>query len=117
MGVDVKDHRRHLQKVEDEKQAEAAQPKPLLQQVEIAKETGDPRLDKLMRAVAAEIEKCDAHAVAVALELAACIKDDMIRLKQMEFAYTKGLIQAFKTAIDMPAKILLEERGNPNISH
>ena len=115
MSVDIKDHRRHLHAVAENaaKQEAEAPPQHLLQQVEIAQETGDPRLDKMLRAIAHIIEEKDKHALALATQIAALVPVDALKLKQMEFAFTQGIIVACKEIAKIPAQILIEERG-PN---
>lgn len=116
MSVTVKDHRRHLQSVEENKEAEQEPTRPLLEQRSVANETGDPRLDKLSRTVAALMEKADAHSVKAALEAMGCIKPEMMLLKQLEFAFTKGRLIAYQEVLSIPAQIIMEERGNPNVT-
>lgn len=118
MSVDVKDHRKFLRSVEEkEKEAELEQPKHLMEQRTVANETGDPRLDKLMRVVAAQMEAADAHSIKSAMEGMGCLKDEMIRLKQLEVAFTKGRIVAYTEVLSIPAQIIMEERGSSSVSH
>lgn len=109
MSIDVKDHRKFLEGKAKALEAEARPVMPLLKQIEIAKETGDPRLDKMLRAIGALIEEKDAHSIQVALKAVGCVQDDMIRLQQFEFFYTKGWLDALKATAALPAQILTEE--------
>ena len=113
MSIDIKDHRRYLErKLIDTDKLDAKQSAPLLQQIEIAKETGDNHLDKMLRALAAKDEEADKHATSVALKGIGCVQDDMLKLQQFEYFYTKGKLDAYADAATIPEKIMLEERGH-----
>lgn len=116
MSLDIKDHRRHLKAVDDKLEAEeAAKPKVLLEQRKVADETGDPRLDKLMRIVAANIEEADKHMTQAALVSVESLDEKQVALMKREYAFTKGLIQAYQEVLKIPAQIIVEERGNPTL--
>lgn len=110
MSVTAKDHRRFV----DGKMTETVElkPAPLLEQAASdAANTGDPRLDKLIRVIAAELKKHDAHLVEVGEKCARSIEDSAVRLMQMEYAYTSGAKKAFETLTELAQRILKEEEG------
>lgn len=112
MSLDVKDFRRFKEgKLAEEAAKEDIRPKHLLQQVKIADETGDPRLDKLMRTLAHEIEKLDAEGIQIADEAMRCPDDRMMVVKQKEFLYKRGQKDALLGVMQLPAQIILEEQG------
>jgi hypothetical protein len=118
MSVDVKDHRKFLEgKLKDADKLQAEKPKPLLEQRAIASETGDPRLDKMLRAVAAMIEKDDAHIMDVSIKGMAQLNPDAMRLAQAEYFYTKGRVDALQAVVKIPEQIILEERGIEQTTH
>lgn len=119
MSVDVKDHRRYVdgKKVEEKERERPEPPKHLLKQVEIAQETGDPRLDKFLRTIAAKIEEHDARCVTIALEAAASIDEKLFRLKQGEFFFNKGIVEVLKEMAQVPARIISEELPSSNLSN
>ncbi len=113
MSVDARDHRRFLEgKLKDADKVAAERQKPLVEQRPVAKETGDARLDKMLRAIEALRETAATHATAVALKGIGCVQDDMLRLQQMEFFYTQGQKDAFEKVALLPAQIILEEAGS-----
>lgn len=114
MSVTVKDHRRYVDGKVNEEQ-EDTRPKQLLQQVEIAKETGDPRLDKMLRHIAAKIEEHDARCTKIALEVAMCFDDKMLRVKQGEFYFNKGIIAILTDLAGVPQSIINEEQPKSNL--
>ena len=110
MSISATDHRRFLEgKLQDSDKTEKV--RPLLAQVAITGETGDQRLDKLMRAVTALKEKDDKHTAQVAEKGIGCVQEEMIRLQQFEFFYTKGRIDFANAVLAMPSQILFEEAG------
>lgn len=115
MSVDVKDHRRYVDgKVNEEQKAEH-RPKPMLQQVEIATETGDARLDKVLRHIAAKIEEHDARCVKIALEVAMCFDEKTLRVKQGEFYFNKGIVAILQDLAKVPQSIIDEETPKSNL--
>lgn len=108
MSVDVKDHRKFLEgKLKEAEEKRQAQP-PLLEQVESPITIGDVHLDKMLRTLQAGVEKHDKHATEVALKGIGCVQEDMLRLQQFEFFYTKGKIEALKEAMLIPEQIMAE---------
>jgi hypothetical protein len=117
MSVDVRDHRRYLEGKASEEPQERSAPKSLLQQVEIAKETGDPRLDKLLRVIASRIEESDKNCIKLGLESASCIEEKLFRLKQGEFFFNKGILEGLKELAKVPQQIIDEETPASSIIH
>jgi len=111
VSIDVKDFRKFREgKLTEE--ALKAEPRRLLDQVESeAANTGDAHLDKMIRGMQALIEKYDAHAQAVATKGIGCVQDDMLKLQQFEFFYTKGQSDALKGALLLPEQIIAESKG------
>lgn len=113
MSIDVKDHRKYLEgKLRDADELEARKPGKLLEQAAVASETGDPRLDKMLRVLQASKEQAEKHAQAVALKGIGCVQDDMLKLQQFEFFYTKGKVDAFTETALIPAQIILESNAH-----
>lgn len=113
MGIDVKDHRRYAEGklAESIQAAETKVAHELLQQVEtVDANTGNPQLDKLVRAVQALLETSDTHANDIALKGIGCVQEEMIRLQQFEYFYTKGKSDAYKEVVQIPAKIIAESK-------
>ena len=108
MSVDVKDHRKFLEGKLKEAEEKAQNRPPLLEQVESPLTVGDTNLDKMLRTLQAGVEKHDKHANDIALKGMGCVQDDMIRLQQFEFFYTKGKVDALKEAMLIPEQIMAE---------
>lgn len=117
MSIDVKDHRRYIDGKKNEEVKEEQIPRSLLKQVEIATETGDPRLDKFLRVIASRIEEHDARCVTLALEAAACIEERLFRLKQGEYFFNKGIVEVLKDMAKVPAQIISEETPTSDLSN
>lgn len=114
MSVDVKDHRRYAEgKLAESVKAaeERIAAKSLLPQApsEVAN-TGDVRLDKLVRAVTELLNKSDEHAKDIAFKGIGCVQEEMIRLQQFEYFYTKGKSDAYKEVVQIPAQIVAESK-------
>lgn len=109
MSIDVKDHRRYLETKHEH--AAPDKPAPLLEQVnsDLAA-TGEPYLDKLIRAIEAKVQTHEEHAQEVAFKCAGCAKVEVTTMLQFEFMYTKGRVDAYKEIAQMPAQILAEAR-------
>lgn len=107
MSVDIKDHRRYLEgKLKEVQDATPV----LLEQTGITNETGEPRLDKMLRAIAVCKERDEKHATDIALKGIGCVQDDMLKLQQFEYFYTKGKVDAFTEVSKVPEAILAEEK-------
>ena len=112
MSVDIKDARAHFKKQAEEAAQRKDSTPQLIQQVEIAKETGDPRLDKLLRTVAAKMEEVSKLSQQFANEGMRCVNPDQQRQKQMEYMATQGALKVLMEVAQIPAQILAEETGN-----
>ena len=113
MSIDIKDHRKFVDgKLKEAMEKEEAKPVVLLEQRTVANETGEPHLDKLMRALAAQIEKDDAHSVDVAIKGMGNVNPDALRLHQNEYFYTKGKLDGLMFAMKLPEQIIMEEKGS-----
>ena len=111
MSVDIKDHRRYQEsKLKDTDKLGAEPQKALLPQAEVAGSTGNDQLDKMTRVIQSFKERDDKHATEVALKGIGCVQDDMLRLQQMEYFYTKGKVDAQAEILLVPAQIILESK-------
>lgn len=110
MSVTIKDHRKYSEA--KLKQVTDASEKKLLEQEAISNDTGDANLDKLARAVMALKLKSEDHAKGVALKGIGCVQDDMLKLQQFEYFYTKGRIDFADEVLKLPAVILFESKSN-----
>lgn len=112
MSVDVKDHRKFLEGKLKEEEARKAETKALLPQKESElATTGDEKFDKLIRALESMVTDCEKVANDAAVMCAGCVQEDMVRLKQFEFYYNKGHVDAFKKVMSIPAQILAEAKA------
>jgi hypothetical protein len=111
MSVDVKDHRRYLEGKQAEVVMDNGQTEPLLPQVqsELA-HTGDPYLDKMLRAIEALIVDQEKLCIDTARKGIGCPQEDMFRLAQCEYMYICGKVEGLKEAAKIPARILAEAR-------
>jgi hypothetical protein len=108
MSVSVNDHRKFLEgKLKEQEAQDAVKPVALLDQSE-AVSVGDQNLDKLLRVLQNDADKHDKHAHDIALKGIGCVQDDMLKLQQFEYFYTKGKVDALKEAMLIPAQIMAE---------
>ena len=114
MGVDVKDHRRYAEgKLAESVQAaeeKVAKQSLLLQSSSEGAITGDAHLDKMVRVFQDLLNTSDEHAKDIAFKGIGCVQEEMIRLQQFEYFYTKGKSDAFKEAMLIPARIVAESK-------
>lgn len=107
MGVDVRDFRRH---VEGATQQEAQkQPMQLLPQEQADIVVADEHFNKLIRVLQASIEAGQPHLDEVAHAAALAINAEQRHKLTIEYAFTKGMLEAYKAVQEIPAKILDEE--------
>jgi len=114
MAVDIKDHRRYV----DGKLAEAEQvaAEKVAQQALLPQSpsdlavTGHDQLDKLIRTLQDLLNKSDEHAKELAFKGIGCVQEEMIRLQQFEYFYTKGKSDAYKEVAQIPARIIAESK-------
>lgn len=119
MSVDQRDARAYFKKREEEEANKKAEEKrqPLMQQVEIAKETGDPRLDKMLRHFAAKIQELNDLSIRAAMDGMRQATDEGIRTKQCEYMAIQGAIKILMELAAVPAQIIAEETPVSNIIH
>ncbi len=115
MAIEFKDHRRQV----SEKAAEArlkmeqnAEATKLLDQTASSQEVGDERLDKMVRAIQAKLDKAKPHLNDTAHKGMGAIKEEISRICQLEYMFHKGMITAYEEMQAMPAQILMEEKGS-----
>lgn len=104
MSVTVNDYRKHM-----ENRDVVIDVTPLAAQVESAVHTGDTRLDKLARMAEHEKELCTKTINDTASQGMGSVQEEMFRLKQFEYFYNKGRIDAFTLVQTFPDIILQEE--------
>lgn len=109
--MEVKDHRRYVKMQEE---VERIEKKELLPQVasDLAT-TGNEYLDKLIRILQTAVDKHELLAKDAATTGIGAVQDSMIRLKQFEYMYNKGLVDGLKIAMNVPAQMLEEAKGIP----
>jgi len=112
--MDIKDHRRYVEGklAESIKTAEAkVSDKELLAQVEsTVANTGNEQLDKFIRNIQDSLDKHEEHAKDVAFKGIGCVQEDMIRLQQFEYFYTKGRVDMCKELMLVPERIIAESK-------
>lgn len=106
MSVDVKDYRRS----QAAKELTIPSNEPLVEQAESKVNTGDVRLDKLGRMVESEKQKAEAQINVVASTGMGAVQEEMFRLKQFEYFYEKGKVDAFNLVQTFPDQIIMEEK-------
>lgn len=114
--IEASDHRRfaegkmaeHVKKAEERV---AAQKALLPQSPSELANTGDAHLDKLLRSIQDLLNTADEHIQAIATKGMTCVQDDMIKLQQFEYFYTKGKSDAYKEVAQIPARIVAESKG------
>lgn len=114
MSIDINDARKYFKQKEEEQAAqEAKQPlvHGMLRQVEIAHETGDPHLDKLLRVIASKMEEISALSQQFANEAMHTVNADKQKQKQMEFMATQGALKVLMEIAQVPAQIIAEAKG------
>lgn len=120
MSIDIKDHRRYAEgklaesvRAAEEKLAQKA----LLPQVDSKDATtGDEHMDKLLRSVQASLDKYEEMAKNIATKGIGCVQEELIRLQQFEYFYTKGKCDALKEVALIPAQIIIEAKGKPAVT-
>ena len=115
MSVDIKDHRRYVEGKLAESilaaEEKLQKQKDLLPQAESElANTGHAELDKLIRAVQDLLDKSDLHAKDIAFKGIGCVQEEMIRLQQFEYFYTKGKSDAYKEVAQIPQRIIAESK-------
>ena len=116
MSVDITDHRRYVagKLAESVKKAESeiAKKDALLSQAESeSANTGNPLFDKLLRTVQDSLNKSEEHATNIAIKGIGCVQDDMLKLQQFEYFYTKGKSDAYREIALIPARIIAEAKS------
>lgn len=112
MSVDIKDARAYFKKQAEDAAVKKETSGGLLQQVEIAQVTGDPRLDKMLRTIAAKMEEVSKLSQQFANDAMRCVNQDQLRQKQMEYMATQGALKILMEVAQIPAQIIAEETGN-----
>ncbi len=112
MSIDVNQAMEHFKKRQEERSKEQPAPRanPMLQQVEIAQETGDPRLDKMLRHIASKIEEVSALSQQFANEAMRLVDPNAQKAKQLEDMATQGAVKVLLEIAKVPAQILAEEK-------
>jgi hypothetical protein len=115
MSVDVKDFRKYTDgklaesiKAAEEKVAQ----KPLLEQAESTlAATGHPELDKLLRSIQELVNQAEAGKLQVAASAMDIVPEEGLRVRQFEYFFLKGMLQAYKNVSEMPARIIAESKS------
>lgn len=108
MSVDVNDYRNSRR--EAAKLTIPAE-QPLAEQTESKVNTGDARLDKLARMAESEKKKAEQTINECASLGMGAVQEEMIRLKQFEYFYNKGKVDAFNLVQTFPDIIIMEEKS------
>jgi hypothetical protein len=111
MSVDAKDAMALFEKRQQERAQREAKPRPLMQQVEIAQETGDPHLDKLLRHIAAKIEEVSNLSQQFANEAMRLVDPNAQKAKQLEYMATQGALKVLMELAQIPAQIVAEAKS------
>ncbi|MGH9429087.1 MAG: hypothetical protein ACRD2L_22625, partial [Terriglobia bacterium] len=72
--------------------------------------TGHEDFDKLIRALAVNIEAMEKMASDAAVKAAGAFQDHLIRVCQFEYMYHKGKADGLKEAANLPLQILNEKK-------
>jgi hypothetical protein len=106
MSVDIRDFRRSREDKRDDKPAHIP-----LEQAATAPEnlTGDDRLDKLIRVIEKKIAEIEPVCSSIAVQCMAVIEDKELKKGQLMYAHQRGLMDAYRDVLSIPAQILVEE--------
>ncbi len=116
MAVEFEDHRRFTAEKAAEaakKMQENADKVALMVQAPSTQEVGDERLDKMVRHIQAKIDEHTPQMNDAAHKGMGAIKEEVSRICQLQYMFTKGMITAYEEMQKMPVQILSEERGQP----
>ena len=107
MSVTAKDHRRFIEGAEHKPAVQA--PSQMLPQEHSEIVVADEHLNKLIRVLQASIEAGQVHLDEVAHAGALALNVEQKQKMTIEYAFTKGMLEAYKAMQLIPAKILDEE--------
>jgi vacuolar-type H+-ATPase subunit H len=113
--IDVTDHRRYAEgklaeSIQAAKESADAQHGLLAQADSLAANTGNVYLDKLVRSVQDLLNTSEEHAKDIAFKGIGCVQEELIRMQQFEYFYTKGKSDAYKEVVQIPARIIAESK-------
>ena len=109
MSVDVKDYRKN--RLEAAANASgAAIEQAGLQQIEADAKylTGDDKLDKLVRALAAQLKVAEDFSIQLSQATMRLVKDEDLKQNQLAWAYNQGKIDTLKATSQYPQIIMTE---------